>query len=177
MAGVRILGGRAKGRRLLVPASARPSPVRLRKALFDFLRSRYPVPGRFLDLYAGSGAVGLEAASEGWDATLVERDPQAVRLLKANVQATRLPARVAPVPVERFLAEAAAGGERWDVAFMAPPYPIDLLEAFGRLLGAGVVRPGGLAILQHPAELRLPLGERRVYGKNAFTAVEVEEEA
>ena len=175
MGGVRILGGQAKGRRLLVPPSARPSPVRLRKALFDFLRNRYPTPGRFLDLYAGSGAVGLEAASEGWEATLVEKDPEAVRLLKANVQTTGLPVRVVPRSVERFLAEAAAHGERWDVAFMAPPYPIDLLEAFQRLLASGVVRPGGLAILQHPAELHLPLGTQRVYGKNAFTAVEMEE--
>jgi len=174
MGGVRILGGRAKGRRLLVPASARPSPVRLRKALFDFLRSRHPVPGRFLDLYAGSGAVGLEAASEGWEATLVEKDPEAVRLLKANVQATGLPARVVPQPVERFLEEAARREERWDVAFMAPPYPEDLLQAFERLLSSRVVRPGGLAILQHPAELYLPFGNRRVYGKNAFTAVEME---
>ena len=174
MSGVRILGGRAKGRRLLVPASARPSPVRLRKALFDYLRSRYPVPGRFLDLYAGSGAVGLEAASEGWEATLVEKDSEAVRMLKANVQTTGLPARVVPRSVERFLEEAAARGEQWDVAFMAPPYPIDLMEAFQRLLEAGVVRPGGLAILQHPAELHLPFGDRRVYGKNAFTAVEME---
>lgn len=173
MGGVRILGGRAKGRRLLVPASARPSPVRLRKALFDFLRSRYPVPGDFLDLYAGSGAVGLEAASEGWRATLVEKDPEAIRLLKENVRATRLPAKVVPKSVERFLAEAANKGETWDVAFMAPPYPIDLGEAFERLLNAGVVRPGGLAILQHPTEFHLPFGERREYGKNAFTAVEV----
>jgi len=172
MSGVRILGGRAKGRRLKVPASARPSPVRLRKALFDYLRSRYPVPGRFLDLYAGSGAVGLEAASEGWEATLVEKDPEAVRLLRENVAATGLAARVVPEPVERFLARAGARGERWDVAFMAPPYPEDLEEAFARLWEAGVVSPGGLYILQHPADLYLPFGERRVYGKNAFTAVE-----
>ncbi len=175
MGGVRILGGRAKGRRLLVPPSARPSPVRLRKALFDYLRSRFPRPGRFLDLYAGSGAIGLEAASEGWEATLVEKDPHAVRMLKANVQQTGLPARVVPVSVERFLIEAARRGERWDVAFMAPPYPIDLAEAFGRLLESGVIEKHGLAILQHPREVHLPFGDRRVYGKNAFTVVEMEE--
>ena len=170
----RILGGRAKGVPLLVPASARPSPVRLRKALFDHLRSRFPRPGRFLDLYAGSGAVGLEAASEGWAATLVERDPEAVRLLKQNLQKTRLPARVVPYSVERFLAEAKAQGEKFDVAFMAPPYPIDVVAAFERLLEADVVAPGGLAILQHPKEIVLPFGERRVYGKNALTLVEKE---
>jgi len=174
MGGLRILGGKAKGRRIRVPESARPTPVRLRKALFDYLRSRYPVPGSFLDLYAGSGAVGLEAASEGWRATLVERDPAAVRLLAENVRATGLPARVVNQPVARFLRRAAARGETYDVAFMAPPYPDDLAAAFAELLESGVVRPGGLAILQHPVELSLPYGDRRVYGKNAFTAVVVE---
>ena len=75
---MRILGGKARGVALKVPASARPSPVRLRKALFDYLRLRYPRRGRFLDLFAGSGAVGLEAASEGWEAVLVEKDPEVI---------------------------------------------------------------------------------------------------
>ncbi|MCV4861613.1 RsmD family RNA methyltransferase, partial [Escherichia coli] len=74
---LRILGGSARGVALKVPQSARPSPVRLRKALFDYLRLRYPARGAFLDLYAGSGAIGLEAASEGFDVTLVEIDRQA----------------------------------------------------------------------------------------------------
>ncbi len=171
MSRLRILGGRAKGVVLEVPASARPSPVRLRKALFDHLRSRFPKPGRFLDLYAGSGAVGLEAASEGWNVTLVEKDPEAVRLLKKNLSKARLMARIVPYSVERFLREAAASDDQYDVAFMAPPYPIDLVAAFTLLLDSDVVRPGGVAILQHPRSLFIPLGERRTYGANAFTLV------
>jgi len=170
---VRILGGKAKGVPLKVPASARPSPVRLRKALFDYLRLRYPKRGRFLDLYAGSGSVGLEAASEGFEATLVEKDPEAVALLKENLRRTGLSARIVPLPVEVFLPEAEARGERYTVAFMAPPYPMDLVAAFQALLASGLVEEGGLYILQHPKDLHLPFGERRVYGENALTLVEV----
>ncbi|WP_038056913.1 RsmD family RNA methyltransferase [Thermus amyloliquefaciens] len=169
---VRILGGKAKGVPLKVPASARPSPVRLRKALFDYLRLRYPKRGRFLDLYAGSGAVGLEAASEGFEATLVEKDQEAVALLKENLRRTGLRARIVPLPVEVFLPEAKARGERYTVAFMAPPYPMDLVQAFQALLESGLVEKGGLYILQHPKDLHLPFGERRVYGENALTLVE-----
>ncbi|WP_460409217.1 RsmD family RNA methyltransferase [Thermus antranikianii] len=169
---VRILGGKAKGVSLKVPASARPSPVRLRKALFDYLRLRYPKRGRFLDLYAGSGAVGLEAASEGFEATLVEKDQEAVALLKENLRRTGLRARIVPLPVEVFLPEAKARGERYTVAFMAPPYPLDLVQAFQALLESGLVEKGGLYILQHPKDLHLPFGERRVYGENALTLVE-----
>ncbi len=169
---MRILGGKAKGVPLKVPASARPSPVRLRKALFDYLRLRYPKRGRFLDLYAGSGAVGLEAASEGFEATLVEKDQEAVALLKENLRRTGLRARIVPLPVEVFLPEAKARGERYTVAFMAPPYPMDLVQAFQALLESGLVEKGGLYILQHPKDLHLPFGERRVYGENALTLVE-----
>uniref|UniRef100_A0A7C6A051 Methyltransferase n=1 Tax=Thermus tengchongensis TaxID=1214928 RepID=A0A7C6A051_9DEIN len=169
---VRILGGKAKGVPLKVPASARPSPVRLRKALFDHLRLRYPKRGRFLDLYAGSGAVGLEAASEGFEATLVEKDQEAVALLKENLRRTGLRARIVSLPVEVFLPEAKARGERYTVAFMAPPYPMDLVQAFQALLESGLVEKGGLYILQHPKDLHLPFGERRVYGENALTLVE-----
>jgi 16S rRNA (guanine966-N2)-methyltransferase len=170
---VRILGGKAKGVPLKVPASARPSPVRLRKALFDYLRLRYPKRGRFLDLYAGSGAVGLEAASEGFEATLVEKDKEAIALLRDNAKRAGLKVRIVPLPVEVFLPEAKAKGERYTVAFMAPPYPMDLAALFQALLESGLVEEGGLYILQHPKDLHLPLGERRVYGENALTLVEV----
>ncbi|WP_027877427.1 RsmD family RNA methyltransferase [Meiothermus cerbereus] len=171
---LRILGGTARGVALKVPESARPSPVRLRKALFDFLRFRYPRRGRFLDLYAGSGAVGLEAASEGFETTLVEKDRQAIQFLRENASKARLKVRIEGMPVERYLLEAKRQGLRFTVAFMAPPYPHDLLQDFERLLEAQVVEPGGLYILQHPTELYLPTGERREYGYNCLTIIEAE---
>ncbi len=171
---LRILGGTAKGVVLKVPESARPSPVRLRKALFDYLRFRYPRRGRFLDLYAGSGAVGLEAASEGFEVVLVEKDRQAIQFLRENAQKARLKVRIEGMPVERYLQMAQQQGQRFTVAFMAPPYPHDLLQDFERLLQARLVEPGGLYILQHPTELVLPIGQRREYGFNALTLVEAQ---
>lgn len=172
---LRILGGRARGVTLKVPASARPSPVRLRKALFDYLRLRYPQRGSFLDLYAGSGAIGLEAASEGFGVTLVELDRQAQRFLRENAMRARLEVHLEPMAVERYLELAVRRGLRFTVAFMAPPYPHDLLRDFQRLLEADIVEPGGLRILQHPTELHLPMGERRVYGANCLTIVPQED--
>jgi 16S rRNA (guanine966-N2)-methyltransferase len=169
---LRILGGTAKGVALKVPDSARPSPVRLRKALFDYLRFRYPLRGtrgRFLDLYAGSGAIGLEAASEGFEAVLVEKDTQAVGYLKQNAAKARLEVSIQGMSVERYLAQ---NRHQFTVAFMAPPYPHDLLQDFSRLLEAKPVGEGGLLILQHPTELSLPTGERRVYGYNTLTLLE-----
>ncbi len=171
---LRILGGTAKGVVLKVPESARPSPVRLRKALFDYLRFRYPRRGRFLDLYAGSGAVGLEAASEGFEVVLVEKDRQAIQFLRENAQKARLKVRIEGMPVERYLQMAQQQGQHFTVAFMAPPYPHDLLQDFERLLQARLVEPGGLYILQHPTELVLPIGQRREYGFNALTLVEAQ---
>ncbi len=169
---LRILGGTAKGVALKVPQSARPSPVRLRKALFDYLRFRYPHRGRFLDLYAGSGAIGLEAASEGFETTLVEKDRQAIEFLRENASKARLKVQIEGMPVERYLLEAKRRDLRFTVAFMAPPYPHDLLQDFERLLEASIVEPSGLYILQHPTELTLPMGERREYGFNTITLVE-----
>ncbi len=171
---LRILGGVAKGVALKVPESARPSPVRLRKALFDLLRFRYPKRGRFLDLYAGSGAIGLEAASEGFETTLVEKDRQAIQFLRENAHKARLKVRIEGMPVERYLLEARRQGLRFTVAFMAPPYPHDLLQDFERLLEAHLVEPGGLYILQHPTELAMPTGERRAYGYNCLTIIEAD---
>jgi len=172
---LRILGGSAKGVALRVPESARPSPVRLRKALFDLLRYRFPRRGRFLDLYAGSGAIGLEAASEGFEVVLVEKDRQAIEYLCENARRAALKVRIEGVAVERYLADAKRQGLRFTVAFMAPPYPHNLLQDFERLLEAGLVDPGGLYILQHPTELVLPIGQRREYGFNTMTLVEASE--
>lgn len=171
---LKILGGSAKGVNLKVPDSARPSPVRLRKALFDFLRFKYPRRGSFLDMYAGSGAVGLEAASEGFAVTLVEKDRQAIGFLKENAKKARLEVRIAGMAVESFLEQAKREGQQFTIGFMAPPYPHDLLQDFERLLQAGIVEPGGLMILQHPTELSLPTGVRREYGFNTVTMIEVE---
>jgi len=153
MARPRILGGSARGMPLDTPRrGTRPSPSRLREALFDALQFRERGP--FLDLYAGSGAVGLEAASRGWPATLVERDRRAAAVLRGN--ARRLPlAADAEVVEDDALRVAAARRGRYDIVFAAPPYPLDLASTFARIVDAGPAGPGGLYLFQHPASLDL----------------------
>src|SRR5690349_19807241 len=90
----RIVAGTRGGRRLAVPGGqgTRPTSDRVREALFSTLESLTPLDGcRFADLYAGSGAVGLEAASRGAAAVLlVESDPRAARVAKENIRALDL---------------------------------------------------------------------------------------
>lgn len=134
----RIIAGSARGRRLQVPAgdSTRPTSDRAREGLFSSLQSLIDVEGvRVLDLYAGSGAVGLEALSRGAESvTLVEDDPLALTAIRANAAAVGLPgAHVVPMRVEVFLA--AEPEPRYDVAFVDPPYDVDVTPALERLVG------------------------------------------
>jgi 16S rRNA (guanine966-N2)-methyltransferase len=132
----RIVGGRLGGRRLTVPAGrvVRPTSERVREALASALVARLGgLAGRtVLDLYAGSGAVGLELLSRGASAaTLVESDPAVLKVLRANV--TSLGASQATVVAKRaesFAAADAAVGDAFelvfDVVFLDPPYALDI---------------------------------------------------
>src|SRR5690606_11446644 len=171
-------GGSAKGRPLQTPASGtRPSPARLREALFDIVA--FEPRGRFLDLFAGSGAVGLEAASRGFEAVCVELAKQAAAVISANAKALGL--RVEVVRGDA-LAYAKAHPGRFGIVFAAPPYPLDLARVFASVLGSGAAVPGGLYVLQHPSDFVLELqssfsgaaaGPPRVkrYGSNSLTLV------
>jgi 16S rRNA (guanine966-N2)-methyltransferase len=126
----RIIAGEARGRRLVVPAggATRPTADRAREGLFSSLLSLTDLDGaRVLDLYAGSGALGLEALSRGaGSATMVEEDPAALRALRANVDTLRLPgAHVVDADVEDFLA--VAPEPRYRVALLDPPYDVDVV--------------------------------------------------
>lgn len=120
----RIIAGLAKGRRLAVPhAGTRPTSDRAREGLFNTLAATLDLEGaRVLDLYAGTGAVGLEALSRGAAATvLVESNGKAVEVLRRNVATVGLPgAEVAVSPVNRYLA--AEPDEPFDLIFADPPY-------------------------------------------------------
>jgi 16S rRNA (guanine966-N2)-methyltransferase len=128
----RVIAGAARGRRLSVPAggATRPTADRAREGLFSTLTSlRGSLDGAsFLDLYAGSGAVGLEAASRGATRVLmVERDPKALRAMRANIDSLAFPGvELRAEPVERVLVAAAAAA--YDVVFLDPPYtdPVDV---------------------------------------------------
>lgn len=156
---MRVIAGVAKGRPLLSPRGrrVRPTSDRVRQSLMDILAAR--TPGRaWLDLYAGSGSVGIEALSRGaGPVVFVERDPQACRALLANLQRTGLArgAEVRQQSVERALAELAAQGRRFDVIFADPPYGQGEVEAtLARVAAAGVLQGDGLLVIQHSSRER-----------------------
>lgn len=127
----RIIAGTARGRRLKVPMGegTRPTSDRAREGLFSSLQSLGDVDGaRVLDLFAGSGALGLEALSRGAvSATLVEDDPAALNAIRDNIATIGLPgAHVVPMKVGLFLA--ADAEPRYDVVFLDPPYDHDVAE-------------------------------------------------
>lgn len=162
----RIVAGSAGGRTLQVPPrGTRPTSERVREALFSRLEHRDAVAGaRVLDLYAGSGALGLEAASRGAAAvTLVEAARAAADVCRRNAATLGLSARVQVVAerVERFVARPPAAP--WDLVLLDPPYDVpaaaldDVLAALVPALapdavvvversarGAGPTWPGGL---------------------------------
>jgi len=157
----RIIAGREKGRRLKAPAGleTRPTGARVRQTLFDILAPR--LPGcRFLDAFAGSGAVGLEALSRGAaSVVLIEQGGAAAAAIRENlealavagdVQVFRQDARVA-------LPALAEQGRRFDVIFLDPPYAGDLYErSLQAIVTSGLLAPGGVAVAQHFHKRPLP---------------------
>jgi 16S rRNA (guanine966-N2)-methyltransferase len=144
----RIIGGAAGGRRLATPAgrTTRPTSDRVREGLFSSLGG--DLSGRsFLDLYAGSGAVGLEAASRGAaPVVLVERDAKAVRAVRDNVAAIDLPDVVVRADdVSRFLREPATP---YDVVFLDPPYADSVDDVLALLAGGGWLAPGATVVVE-----------------------------
>ena len=145
---MRVIAGTAKGRRLRAAPSTRPTTDFVKEALFSSLGPR--IAGcRVLDLYAGSGALGIEALSRGaGSATFVERDPRAVAAIRENLGTTGFSeqARVVEGTVEKFLAS--AGDDGFDVVLADPPYADDPEEVLAMLRRSGVVAPGGMLALE-----------------------------
>ncbi len=138
----RIIGGRARGRRLAVPdgRTTRPTSDRAREGLFSALDAAMSGFGgqRVLDLYAGSGAVGLEALSRGAAAALlVESDRTAARVIRTNLDTLGLTGgQLAAERVER-LAATPCPGEPYDVAYVDPPYALAAHELANVLVTLG----------------------------------------
>ena len=131
---LRIIGGDWRGRKLEFPASLqqlRPTPGRIRETLFNWLV--YDIKGaRCLDLYAGSGALGVEALSRGAsDVVFVESDLKSSRLLEANLNRLGSDAKVYTMDARRFLRQI---DREWDIVFLDPPYRHGMLQQILRLL-------------------------------------------
>jgi 16S rRNA (guanine966-N2)-methyltransferase len=148
----RIVAGRAGGRTLRVPPRVtRPTSERVREALFNALDVAGELDGaRVLDLFAGSGALGLEALSRGArDAVFVEADRRAVEVLRGNVRSLGLGGSVRHAKAETLVAEPSA--EPFDLVLADPPYGLAenrLAALLTGLAGGGWLADGGLLVLE-----------------------------
>lgn len=143
----RIISGEARGRKIKVPPhGTRPTSDRAREGLFSSLQVRFGFGGqRVLDLFAGSGALGLEAASRGADeVVLVENDPKAVQIIEFNAAVVGHPnVRVEPVKASTFVARAPQ--KHFTMVLADPPYDLadesvaEMLEALKPALADGAV--------------------------------------
>lgn len=167
----RVIAGVAGGRRLAVPAgrTTRPTSDRTREGLFGTVLAVLGslADARVLDLYAGSGAVGLEALSRGAsEALLVESDARAAAVIRSNIAALGLPgARLRRDRVARVLAGEVDGGP-YDLVFCDPPYALtdaELTAVLAALLAGGWTAPGALVAVERSsrgAPVEWPPGSR-----------------
>jgi 16S rRNA (guanine966-N2)-methyltransferase len=169
---VRVIAGAFKGRTLTAPRGQRTRPTadRVREAVFSMLG---PVDGlRVLDLFAGSGALAVEALSRGAaDAVLVERDPRALAAITRNVEATGAAATVRRRDVLAYLRGGSDGP--FDLVFVDPPYDAAsrLAAPLGEELPKVVSRDARIVIesdKRTPLELPLPLLREREYGDTSI---------
>ncbi len=184
MAGLRVIAGRARGLRLrMVPGdSTRPIGDRVKESLFNILGAE--VEGsRFLDLFAGTGSVGIEALSRGAAAaTLVDASPRAVQTIRANLAHTHLEDRAEVVQTDSFAYLARRPSNPFDFIFVAPPQYHGLWARVLRAVDAnsGLLNPDGWVIAQiHPKEYeplgltRLAEGQQRRYGNTLLCFFEL----
>ena len=155
----RLIAGVAGGRRLKVPrVGVRPTGDRAREALFNSLGTLVDLDGAaVLDLYAGSGALGLEALSRGAGTVLlVESSPGVLPVLKENVAAVGLPgARVVAGSVPTVVAGPAPAG--FDVVLADPPYATPVEEVYGvlrALVDGGWLAPGAVVVVERSSRER-----------------------
>ena len=175
---MRIVGGRLRGRLLEAPASRaiRPTSERLRESIFDILIHRHAgvVEGaRVVDLFAGSGALGIEALSRGAKfALFVDNGPEARALLRANVEVFALGGVTRIWRADATLLGKAPAGPPFTLAFLDPPYDKGLAgPALAGLVEGGWLAPGALVVIEESAEAEigaptaLRIIDERVYGE------------
>lgn len=151
---MRVTGGRFARRPLAAPRgdATRPTTDRTREALFSALGHRLVFDGaRVADLFAGSGALGLEAISRGAaHATFVERHGPTLAVARANAASLGVEADAAFVRADVLAWLARAGDARFDVIFADPPYALDAVPALPGLVRP-ILAPGGVFVLEHDA--------------------------
>ena len=175
---MRVITGSARGCRLkeLEGMETRPTTDRVKEALFSIIQ--FDIEGRkVLDLFAGTGQLGIECLSRGADsAVFVDRRSDAVKLIRENLKTTNLTdrARVVPGDSMEYLRSLR---EKFDLIFLDPPYGVGLLEeAIGQIARFDILSPHGIIVAEHPVEKAAPALEKPYrlhrtyrYGKIALT--------
>lgn len=159
---MRVIAGQYRGRTLKSPADTRTRPTsdRLRETLFNVIAPRIDEATRFLDLCAGTGAIGIEALSRGAAfTTFVDISRRACALIEDNLDHLGVPeneTEIVCLPAETFSARHHAAG--WDIVYFDPPYDIDystVLYEFGAEDGK-LLNPDGILIVEHHAKSAMP---------------------
>ena len=181
---MRVIAGCHRGRRLQTVAGrdVRPTADRVKEAMFSMIDSRFTLVGaRVLDLYAGSGALGIEAASRGAaEVVFVDSSAAAVRVLRDNLAACRMEARVLTLPAARAVEQLEREERRFDGVLIDPPYASEearrILAGLGRspLLGPGawLVVEAEVGWEPDPGTDRIGLISARRYGKTLVAVYE-----
>lgn len=178
---MRIVGGALRGRTLLAPQSQaiRPTSDRLRESVFDILAHRFanPISGaQVIDLFAGSGALGLEALSRGAARALfVDNGAEARALLRANIDALGLGGVTRVFRRDAALLGEAPPGEKFSLAFLDPPYGKNLAApALNALIDGGWLSEDALLVIEDSADATIALPgaltqeDARRYGATQF---------
>ena len=178
---MRIIAGECKGHTIVAPRGreTRPTSDRVRENVFNIV-ARWVEGAQVLDLYAGSGAMGLEALSRGADrAVFVESDKEAVRTIEQNLDRLRLSgARVVRLDAVAGLAQEAGAGRKYDLVLADPPYTMTDYTALSRYLPT-VLAEDGLLVFESAAKIEpeipgLSVRTSRKYGSARITVLEHE---
>jgi 16S rRNA (guanine966-N2)-methyltransferase len=179
---MRVVGGRFKGRALLAPSSRaiRPTSERLRESIFDILEHRFPgqiEDARVVDLFAGTGALAIEALSRGARSALfVDNSAEARAVLRANVEALALGGVTRIWRADATKLGLVPAGGAFALAFLDPPYGLSLAgPALDSLIKGGWLEPNALCVVEEDAKVDIaaPIGlarvDERVYGDTRIT--------
>lgn len=173
---IRITGGRFRGRSIESPPRTkdiRPTTSLMRESIFNRLQAQ--VPGcRFLDLFAGSGIMGIEAISRGADFVLaIDQDPRQCQLIRKNyagLKVAEAQAKVVPCDVVGLMSKPCREAP-FDVIFLDPPYGFTGLETLvAQILANGWLASDGVVMVEHGTrEPDLPGFERRLFGESSLS--------
>jgi len=183
---MRIIGGKIKGRKLssVKHQRIRPTSERVRESIFDIL-SFFVKGANVLDLFSGTGALGIEALSRGAKRVVfIEKSSKATKLLKENVNKLGLKevTMILPLEIEKGLKNLSKKGEIFDIIFMDPPYDKGLIKpTLYKIIDFGILKKEGVIVVEHTARERpspifgLEIIKEKHYGDTFITLLHLRE--